>query len=91
MKVRLTYPHHDLPPWHILHLFYGRLDQDNKRESYLLSGRSFMELTPEQAWVRLDKVHRNRESWGFDLGSEGEIQIEYDRLNSYKTLYKQKK
>jgi hypothetical protein len=74
-----------------LHIFYGGLDKDNKRELDLLSSVSFMELTPEKPWVHLDKVHRNRESWGFDLGSEGEIQIEYDRLNSYKTLYKQKK
>jgi hypothetical protein len=43
-----------------------------------------MELTAEQAWILLDKVHRNRVSWGFDLGSEGEIEIEYDCLNSYK-------
>ena len=77
-------PHHDLPPWYVLHVFYGGLDQDNKRELDLLSGGSFMELTSEQAWVRLDKVHRNRESWGFDLGSKGEIEIEHDCLNSYK-------
>jgi hypothetical protein len=30
-----------------------------------------MELTAGKAWIRLDKVHRNRVSWGFDLGSEG--------------------
>jgi hypothetical protein len=43
-----------------------------------------MKLTTEQPWVRLDKVHRNRVSRGFDLGSEGEIEIEYDCLTSYK-------
>ena len=58
--------------------FYGVLEQDKKRELYLLSSGSFMELTIEQAWIRQDKVHRNRVSWGFDLGSEGEIEIEYD-------------
>jgi hypothetical protein len=76
-------PHHDLPPWYVLKVFYGGLYQDNKRELDLLSGGSFMELTPEQTWGRLDKVHRNKESRGFDLGSEGEIEIEYDCLNSY--------
>jgi hypothetical protein len=25
--------------------------------------------------IHLDKVQRNRETWGFDLGSEGEIEI----------------
>jgi hypothetical protein len=37
-----------------------------------------MDLTPKQAWIRLDKVHINKETWGFDLGSDGEIEIEYD-------------
>jgi hypothetical protein len=23
-------PHHDLPPWYVLGVFYGGLDQDNK-------------------------------------------------------------
>jgi hypothetical protein len=66
-----------------LHVLYGGLDQDNKRELDLPSGGSFMEFTAEQAWIRLDKVHRNIESRGFDLGSEGEIEIEHDCLNSY--------
>jgi hypothetical protein len=39
--------HHDLLPWYVLHVFYGGLDQDNKRELDLLSGGSFMDLTPE--------------------------------------------
>jgi hypothetical protein len=68
-------PHYDLPPWNVLHVLYGGLEGDNKRESDLLSGGYFIELTPEKAWVRLDKVHRNREPWGFDLGSEEEIEI----------------
>jgi hypothetical protein len=46
-----------------------------KRELDLSFGGSFMELTPSKLWRRLDKVHRNRESWGFDLGSEGEREI----------------
>jgi hypothetical protein len=35
-------PHHDLPPWYVLHVFYGGLEQDNKRELDLLSSGSFM-------------------------------------------------
>lgn len=84
-------PHHDLPHWYVLHVFYGGLEQDNKRELDLLSGGSFMELATEQACIRLDKVHRNRVSWGFNLGSEGEIEIEYDCLNSYKNTGKLKR
>jgi hypothetical protein len=42
-------PHHDLPPWYVLHIFYGELDQDNKRELGFLSSGSFMDLNPEQA------------------------------------------
>jgi hypothetical protein len=83
-------PHNDLPPWYVLHVFYGGLEQYNKRELDLLSGGSFIELTAEQAWTRLDKVHRNRVSWGFNLGSEGEIEIEHHYLNSYKNTGKLK-
>jgi hypothetical protein len=68
-------PNNDLPPWYVFHIFYGGLQQDNTRELDLLSGGSFMDLTPEQALIHLDKVQRNRETWGFDLGSEGEIEI----------------
>jgi hypothetical protein len=64
--------------------FFGGLDQDNNKELNLLYGGSFMDLTHEQAWIRLDKIHINRETWGFDLESEGEIEIEYDCLNAYK-------
>jgi hypothetical protein len=55
-----------------------------KRELDLLFDGSFMELTPSKLWIRVDKFHRNRESWGFDLGSESEIEIEYVCLNAYK-------
>ena len=81
-------PHHDLPPWYGLYVFYGGLEQDNKKELDMLSGASFMELTTELAWICLDKVHKNRVSWGFGLESGGEIEIEYDYLNSYKNTEK---
>jgi hypothetical protein len=50
-----------------------------------------MELTPKKAWIRLDNVHRNRESWGFDLGSEGEIETEYVCLNFLKKNWTSKR
>ena len=43
-----------------------------------------MELTIAKAWELLECILRNRETWGFDLGSEGGIEIEYDCLNAYK-------
>jgi hypothetical protein len=27
-----NYPHHDLPPWYTLHILYGGLNEDNKKE-----------------------------------------------------------
>ena len=36
------------------------------------------------AWELLEHIRRNRETWGFDLGGEGGIEIEYDCSNTYK-------
>ena len=83
-------PHHDLPPWYVLHIFYGGLNQDNKKEIDLASGGAFMEFTVTQAWELLERIHRNRETWGFDLGGEGGIEVEYDCLNAYKETGKVK-
>jgi hypothetical protein len=44
---------------------------------------AFMDLTFSKSWELLDRIHRNRESWSFDLGSEGGIKNEYDCLHSF--------
>jgi hypothetical protein len=38
-------PHHKLPPWLVLHTFYGGLSDDNRREVDLASGGAFIEYT----------------------------------------------
>ena len=43
-----------------------------------------MELSIIKAWELFEQIRRNRETWGFDLGGEGGIEIEYDCLNAYK-------
>ena len=83
-------PHHDLPPWYVFHIFYGGLNQDNKKELDLASGGAFMEFTVTQAWELLERIRRKRETWGFDLGGEGGIEVEYDCLNAYKETGKVK-
>jgi hypothetical protein len=42
-----------------------------------------MDLTLSKAWELLDRIRHNRESWSFDLGSEGGIKIEYDCLRAF--------
>jgi hypothetical protein len=42
-----------------------------------------MDLTLSKAWELLDRIRHNRESWSFDLRSEGGIKIEYDCLCAF--------
>jgi hypothetical protein len=42
-----------------------------------------MDLTLSKAWELLDRIRHNKESWSFDLGSEGGIKIEYDCLRAF--------
>jgi hypothetical protein len=42
-----------------------------------------MDLTLSKAWELLDRIRCNRESWSFDLGSEGGFKIEYDCLRAF--------
>ncbi len=49
-----------------------------------------MEFTVTQAWELLERIRRNRETWGFDLEGEGGIEVEYDCLNAYKETGKVK-
>jgi hypothetical protein len=58
-------PHQDLPPWYVLHIFYGGLNQDNKKEIDLTSGGAFMEFTVTQAFELLERIRRNKETLRF--------------------------
>ena len=42
--------HNDLPEWYVLHIFYGGINQEIKRELDTNSGGSFMELTINKVW-----------------------------------------
>jgi hypothetical protein len=58
-------PHHDLPPWYVLHIFNGGLNQDNKNKIDLASGGAFMEFTVSQAFELLERIRRNKETLRF--------------------------
>ena len=68
-----NYPQHNLPPWYVLHIFYGGLSEANRTKLDLASGGVFMDYSISKAWQLLEKIHRNREAWSFDMGSDGGI------------------
>jgi hypothetical protein len=49
-----------------------------------------MEFTITQAWALLELFYRNTETWCFDLGYGGGIEVDYDCLNAYKKTGKVK-
>jgi hypothetical protein len=54
-----------------------------KCPDHALPSWHLLHLTLSKAWELLDRIRRNRESWSFDLGSEGGIKIEYDCLRAF--------
>ena len=76
-------PHHELPPWFVLHTFYGGLSSENRDALDFASGRVFMKSTLEEAWKLLDDKIRNEESWEANLGSEGRNKTDYDCVNKF--------
>ena len=76
-------PHHDLPPWLVLHVFYGGLSDSNRMEVDLASGGSFMDFTITQAWNLLNKIRNNRETWSFNIGDEGGLKVEHDCIKAF--------
>ena len=76
-------PRHDLPPWYVLHIFYGGLLEANRTELDLAAGGAFMDYSITKAWALLNRIRRNRESWFSDLGSEGGIEIDYDCIHAF--------
>ena len=79
----LKFPQHDLPPWYVLRVFYGGLNEANRTELDLASGGVFMDYSIKKAWQLLDKIRSNREAWSFDLGSDGGVEIEYDCIRAF--------
>ena len=77
-----NYPQHSLPPRYVLHIFYGGLSEANRTEIDLASGGVFMDFSISKAWQLLDRVRRTRESWSFDIGGEGGIEIDYDCIHA---------
>jgi hypothetical protein len=76
-------PHHELPPWLVLHIFYGGLSKENKDEVDMASGGAFMEHTITQACGLLDKIHHNRETWALYVGGEGGVELDYYCIKSF--------
>ena len=64
-------PHHDLPEWYLLHIFYGSLIEPNKIELDSFAEGAFMNLPITKAWALLNRIRDHRVSWNFGLGSEG--------------------
>jgi hypothetical protein len=76
-------PHHNLPQWYVLHIFYGGLGEANRTEVDLALGGAFMEYPVTKAWELLERIRRNRETWSFNIGGEGGIEIDYDCINAF--------
>ena len=64
-------PHHDLPPWLVLHTFYGGLNKENISELDASSNGAFMHYIVTQAWELLDIIRVNKETWKLDLRIDG--------------------
>ena len=76
-------PHHDLPEWYLLHIFYGGLTEPNKIEVDSFAEGAFINLPIPKAWALLNRIRDHRVSWNFGLGSEGGIEIEHDCIHDY--------
>jgi hypothetical protein len=61
-------PHHDLPNWYAIYVFYGVLSDANKNEIDMAYRVSFLDFTITMAWKLLDTIRHNRETWSSDLG-----------------------
>ena len=71
-------PHHELPSWLVLHVFYGGLSSENRETVDHVSGGVFMKYTIDQAWELLNDIRMNKEAWLEDLGNKGGTEVEYD-------------
>ena len=54
------FPHHELPPWLVLHIFYGGLCSENREVLDLVSGGVFMKYTTDVAWELLNDMLMNK-------------------------------
>ena len=76
-------PHHNLPEWYLLHIFYGGLIESNKLELDSCARGAFMSLPITKAWGLLNRIREHKVAWNFGLGSEGGIEIDYDCIHDY--------
>ena len=71
-------PHHNLPEWYLLHMFYGGLTESNKLELDSCAKGAFTNLPISKAWGLLNRIREHREAWNFGLGRDRKS----TRLNS---------
>ena len=76
-------PHHGLPNWYVLYVFYGGLNEANKIEIYMASRGSFLDFTITEACKLLDTIRQTREAWSSDLGDKRGIKIEHDCIKAF--------
>src|SRR4051812_15891661 len=76
-------PHHGLPEWYLLHIFYGSLTEPNKIELDSCARGDFMDLPITKSWDLLNRIHDHRVSWNFGLGSEGGTEIDHECIHDY--------
>jgi hypothetical protein len=76
-------PHHELPPWLVLHTFYGGLSDENRNEVDMASQGVFMERSPNEGWQLLDSIHHNSETWSVKLDSKGTIELDPEYVKTF--------
>jgi hypothetical protein len=53
-------PHHDFPPWLIIHTFYAGVSLENIDLLDLLTDGSFTEYVVDKAWNLLETIHKDK-------------------------------
>ena len=76
-------PHHGLPPWLVLHTFYGGLSDENRNEVDMASEGAFMERSLDEAWQLLDLIHHNSETWSVESDSKGTIELDPECVKTF--------
>lgn len=50
------WPHHGIPNWFVLYVFYGGLNEENKNRIGMATRGSFLDLTITEDWKKLDTM-----------------------------------
>jgi hypothetical protein len=77
------FPHHKLPEWLVLNLFYGGLQYDSKEELDLASASSFITSKVPEAFEVLEGKLANHEAWGSNEEEEGKVEVDFDCIKAY--------